>query len=205
MKPIKVMIVEDDLLIAECMRNTLVNEGYIVFDPVDSRYQALEMVKNMKPDLVLMDIRLEKQEEGIPIAQEIRKTYLLPIIFITQLHDKEVFKQAKEVFPKSYLTKPYNDSDLIRAVELAILNSEKWLKNRKINAIEQIKDGIYLTETGSTLKTKLLYEDILYIKAAKAYTEIYYEANGTIASKPYVVTLSSNNGGCNLNCVKVNY
>ena len=192
MEPVKILIVEDELLTAERMQRALERHGCRITAVSRSEEQALVAIEKEKPDLILMDIRLEEKQEGISAAQKIKKTYSLPIIFITQLKDEEIFKQAKETFPQSYLTKPYNDSDLIHAVELAIQNSGNWLKNRKIKIIEQIKDGIFLIQTGSTQKTKLLYEDLLFIKASKAYTEIFYEVKGIIAKKPYQVTLSSN-------------
>ncbi len=192
MDVVKILIVEDELLIAIEIQNLLERRGYVITGIVDTEERAIQEVLREKPDLVLMDIQLTKKTEGISAARKIKEIFSIPIMFITQLSDEKVFREAKETLPVSYITKPYNDRDLLYAVELAIQNSSNWIKNRKVRIVEQIKDGIFLIPTGGNVKVKLFYKDILFLKAAKAWTEIYYESNNVIVSTPYQVSLSSN-------------
>ena len=109
---IKIGIVEDELLIAEKIKMILVDIGYEVCEPVSSYNEAVEMFKIKKPDIVLLDINLGGEKDGIDIAAEINKHYHLPFIFLTANSDGATIERAKEVKPFAYLVKPFTKDEL---------------------------------------------------------------------------------------------
>ncbi|MCD4819803.1 MAG: sigma 54-interacting transcriptional regulator [Candidatus Cloacimonetes bacterium] len=119
MKSQKIMIVEDDISIATDLRNSLISLGYHVITIVKSGEEALLNLKNIKPDLITMDIELEGKIDGIETAIIINKKDNIPIVFITAHVEKEIFEKAKSVLPYGFILKPLCESDLRATIELA--------------------------------------------------------------------------------------
>lgn len=203
----KVLIVEDDLLIAGGMKVTLNNAGFGVTAIAPTSDKALASVKAELPDVVLMDIELSGSIDGITTARSIRRDYpSIPVIFITRRQDMETFRNAKESFPENYLIKPFSDIALVSAVELAIQHHRGVVSTPESESIIGA-DGIFIPENG--FKVKLLFKDILYIRAGGMYSQangggsyssIFYESakkDETQAGKPapeahYEVAMSAN-------------
>jgi DNA-binding response OmpR family regulator len=194
MKTNRILIVEDDRVIAMYWKEILEKMDYCVTAIAATGISALEELSKTKPDLILMDILLKGDMDGIVTAKKMRARYYCPIIFITENDDVDgkMFESAKEASPQSYITKPFEDRTLLHTVQLVLQNSENGMRNRNTKIVEGINDGIFIVPTGTYSKVKLLFQDILFIKASKAWSEIYYESNGTIANKPHKVSLSSN-------------
>ena len=119
MKKSKIMIVEDESVIAMELKQRLMDMGYLVPSIVYSGRQALDIIDEIEPDLILLDIKLPGEFNGIETAQIIQKVYEIPIIFCTGYKDEEIRKTALATNPCGYLVKPYEDIILKSTIEKA--------------------------------------------------------------------------------------
>ncbi len=115
-----IMIVEDEALIAFGVRKGMLKLGYEVSGPVASGEEAVSMAKNEAPDLILMDIMLNGEINGIEAAREIRALNNIPIIFLTGYCNQEIRKKAEEVGYEGYFIKPVNSGELKEPIEAAL-------------------------------------------------------------------------------------
>lgn len=120
MAEVRVLIVEDEPLIAEDISDFL---GDINYQPAGIAYDsetALDMLINRHPDIVLLDITIEGSLNGIDIAHIIRKKYNIPFIYLTSHSDKNTLDKAKMTLPYGYIVKPFNEKDLLSSLEMAL-------------------------------------------------------------------------------------
>jgi DNA-binding NarL/FixJ family response regulator len=122
MSEIRVLIIEDDPLIAIDIEQTLNNLNFIVSGTAYNVEDALHQLKNNTPDAVLMDINLEDEKDGIDIAETINDKYQLPFIFLTSHADKQTLERAKKTKPAGYIIKPFDEKDLLAGLEIALYN-----------------------------------------------------------------------------------
>lgn len=115
-----ILIVEDSFIVSYHLKATLENEEYDVVAVCDSGEQALSVIGQAKPDLVLMDIMLNGKMDGVEAASLIRTRHNLPVIYITALTDKETIGRAKVTEPFGYLTKPFEDREIFTVIEMAL-------------------------------------------------------------------------------------
>jgi CheY-like chemotaxis protein len=118
----KVLIVEDEFIIAEDLKEILLELGYRVTGIAKDIEEAKNKLTQEVPDIALLDIRLRAGDDGIDLARFIRKNYKLPIIFITSYSDKDTLNQAKQVKPDGYLVKPIEKGDIFSSIEIALSN-----------------------------------------------------------------------------------
>ncbi|MHA1381053.1 MAG: response regulator [Candidatus Helarchaeota archaeon] len=151
----KILIVEDDILLAEDIQYFLQNSKYFATSIVNSGQEALTKIKENPPDLILMDIVLKGKMNGIETAQRIRSKFDIPIIYITAYSGDDIIEQAKSTQPYGYIIKPINDKELLIAIEIALnkfrerKNIEKHLSESKTKynqLIENINDSIVLLD-----------------------------------------------------------
>jgi DNA-binding NarL/FixJ family response regulator len=119
---VRVLIVEDEPLIAEDIATALKNNDFSVSAIVYSKEDALAELKNNPPDLVVLDINLNGSEEGIEIAKVINDKYFLPFVFLTSYSDKITLNHAKNTQPAGYIVKPFSDTGLYATLEIAVYN-----------------------------------------------------------------------------------
>lgn len=115
----KLLIVEDERLVAEDLKNTVSGFKYSVVGIASSGDDAIAMAKEFEPDLILMDIMLEGSMTGIEAAKKIYETQHTPIIFLTAYADEETLEGAIEANPYAYLIKPFRDRDLKITLKMA--------------------------------------------------------------------------------------
>jgi two-component system, response regulator PdtaR len=120
MSPTSIFIVEDELIEAEDIRQTLETQGYLVAGISRSGESVLETLKGIHPDLVLMDIHLSGTLDGIDTADRIRTLYHIPVIFLTAHADETTLGRAKITEPYGYVLKPFDDRELHSAIEMAL-------------------------------------------------------------------------------------
>jgi CheY-like chemotaxis protein len=120
MSNVSVLIVEDDDIIARVEDWRLKNLGYLVCGRATSGAEAMELVVNKKPDVVLMDINIKGDLDGIETARMIKKGFNIPVIYVTSHSDGATLERAKETKPDGFIIKPFADNDLRVAIELAL-------------------------------------------------------------------------------------
>ncbi len=154
------MIIEDDLLIAEMLKEMLLELNYSVVSICKNYREAIAAFDSFsKIDLIFLDINISSEKTGIDIGKLLNEKYKLPFIYLTSYSDPITIKNAIETMPQSYLLKPFSKSDLFSAIELIKVKSNKPAVNSIV-----IKDG------GN--KVKIEANNILFIKSDKNYLEI---------------------------------
>lgn len=173
---IKVLIIEDELLIAEDMRINLEKLGYSVTGMGASYADAIQLVEKDLPDIALIDIVIDGDKDGIEVAKMFKSKYQIPIIFLTSHSDKDTVEKAKTADPNGYLVKPFNSQDLFTSIEIAFHNHSKNLTNSQLEESESsfvIKDFIFIKK--DYLLVKIKFNELRWIKAEGNYVEIYCE------------------------------
>ncbi len=144
----KILIVEDEAIVAKNIEKHLISAGYKVVGVATTAEESIKKAQTRNPDLVLMDIKLKGETDGIEAANKIRESLRLPVIFLTSYTDDKTFQRAKLTDPFGYLIKPFDIKDLKRTVEMALyknkLNNE-LLENQKRYeiAFEAGKTGVW--------------------------------------------------------------
>lgn len=128
---LKILIVEDEGIVSLDLEDSLQSSGYLVTDAVDSGEAALASIQRTRPDLVLMDITLRGEMDGIEAAAIIREQHGIPLIYMTAHADEATLRRAKVTTPYGYILKPIRDSELKAMIEIAHSRYEA----------EQIRDG----------------------------------------------------------------
>jgi len=116
----KILIVEDDDVIARVADWRLKNLGYTVCGRATSGAEAMGLIVNAQPDLVLMDINIRGDIDGIETAKLIKKEFTIPVVYLTSHSDGPTLERAKETKPEGFIIKPFDDNDLRVAIELAL-------------------------------------------------------------------------------------
>jgi len=116
----KILLVEDDDIIAKVADWRLKNLGYSVCGRATTGAEAMELVVKAQPDLVLMDINIRGDIDGIDTAKKIKKEFRIPVVYLTSHSDGPTLERAKETNPEGFIIKPFVDNDLRVAIELAL-------------------------------------------------------------------------------------
>ncbi len=111
-KEFKILIVEDEVMIAEWLKMQLEDEKYDVFDYLTTGEEAIDFVQEIKPDVIVMDINLAGEIDGIEAAKVITEKFHIPIIFMTGYEEPEIVERANKLEPLAYLVKPVAIWDL---------------------------------------------------------------------------------------------
>jgi DNA-binding LytR/AlgR family response regulator len=124
MSAIKIGIVEDEGITSEVIKMSLQKLKYKVAKPAFTYVQAVQMFETEKPDLVILDIKLGEEKDGIDLAKLLKEKYFTPFIFLTANSDIATLEQAKKVRPAAFLVKPFSQIDLHAAIEIAVSNHQ---------------------------------------------------------------------------------
>lgn len=171
-----ILIVEDEMIIAENISLQLTNLGYQVTGIVPRGEEVLGHIEHNFPDIILMNINLKGDLDGIDIASLIQKSYKIPIIYLTADADEAHFNRAKATNPYGFISKPFKKIDLQRAVELAIIRiQEKHVKEKKLELSADepfiLSDCIFVRNHDKMVKVCI--DAILYIEAERNYCKIH--------------------------------
>ncbi|MGI9545919.1 MAG: LytR/AlgR family response regulator transcription factor [Flavobacteriaceae bacterium] len=178
-QPIKILIVEDNVIIADDMQSMLEEIGYEIVDNVIVYEQAVEVLKTKEVDLVLIDIILASDKTGIDLGKHIRDSYNIPFIFVTSNSDRATVENAKTVKPNGYLVKPFEQQDLYTSIEIALSNFDYDNKAtsadgespaEKMGPNSVLKDSIFVKK--QHLYYRIPFGDIQFIKADNVYLEV---------------------------------
>lgn len=150
-KKSRILVVEDERIVAEDIEKSLDNLGYSVAGLAASGREAIRMAKDTNPDLVLMDIVLRDEISGIEAAETIYSQFGIPVVYLTAYADEKTFDRAKRSEPYGYILKPFNDRELQTTIEMAIYKhrmerrvkeSEVWL----FTTLKSIGDAVITTD-----------------------------------------------------------
>ncbi|HEY9606506.1 MAG TPA: response regulator, partial [Allocoleopsis sp.] len=129
----KILIVEDESIVALNIKNRLEKLGYAVVATISSGEVAIQTAAETFPDLVLMDIKLKGKIDGIEAATKIRSQLQVPVVYLTAYADDETLNRAKMAEPYGFILKPFESRDLCTAIEIALYKHqiEKQLRERE--------------------------------------------------------------------------
>lgn len=116
----KVLIVEDELLVAENISDILQHEGHTICGIADRADEALAVLKAETPDLVVCDIYIKGDKTGIELVKEIIRISSIPVIYLTAFSDQKTIQTAAATVPAAYVVKPFTEKQLLAAVALAL-------------------------------------------------------------------------------------
>jgi CheY-like chemotaxis protein len=116
----KIIIVEDEIIIALDLKLRLENLGYNVIHTAFNGEDAIKRTGETSPDLVLMDIQLNGEMDGIYVAQQIRRLYNIPFIYLTGSYENSLIERAKQTNPIGFINKPFDESEIQNLIEMAI-------------------------------------------------------------------------------------
>ena len=125
----QIMIVEDDAIVAQDLKNRLTGMGYFVISITSTGEDAIEKARNHRPEVVLMDIRLAGEMDGITAAALIGEKYHIPVIYLTAYADDETLARARETRPSGYVLKPFDPRNLYVAIEMALYSRPEPQEN----------------------------------------------------------------------------
>lgn len=195
MDALRILIVEDDVLLGTELEEQLLDFGYTITERVRDSESAIFAFRRRLPDIVLCDIELEDSElDGIELVKVLNTIAKVPIIFLTAFGDAKTIARAKEVNPAYYLIKPYNPNQLQISLDFAIANFinkeeaqlQHSLLSQKVTipSLHADSDYFFLKDGHKYVRVKV--EDILWVEALGANVKIITEHS--------IFTLSANLG-----------
>jgi CheY-like chemotaxis protein len=152
----QVLVVEDEKIVALEIVDRLKNIGYQVPESASTGEEAIQKASEIRPDLVLMDIKLKGEMDGIEAAEQIRSRYGIPVVYLTAYADNDTLQRAKIAEPFGYLLKPFEERELHTNIEMALyrskmekrlMESEQWLST----TLKSIGDGVIATDEQSSI------------------------------------------------------
>ncbi len=184
---LKILIVEDEMLIGAKISLFLTELGYEVTAILPRAEEALLHVQDNLPDIALLDVRLKGEMDGISLAESLQKQHKLPIIFLTANSDDATFNRAKATKPFAFLAKPFRKTELQRAIELTISRMESEA-NQEIPSPKNEEENTYLLDDRIFVRfkdrmVKIVFDAILYVEADRNYCRIFTQ------NKEYLLTM----------------
>lgn len=170
MEKIKILIVEDEWIVSEEIKEILLQNDYEVIGQADSSDLAMSIINEIFPDVVLMDINIKGKLNGIELASKILAIGNPAIIFLTAYSDDQFIERSKKVRPAAYLVKPFEEKNIKASIEIAY-NNLSTNKTVDSDSIYQVNDYIFLKQGDKFSKVSIL--DILFVKAEGSYIDIY--------------------------------
>jgi DNA-binding LytR/AlgR family response regulator len=169
MNPLKILIVEDEIITANDIRETLAQAGHTVIAIARNQAQAMAAIGQQLPDMALVDIHLgDGAIDGIGVAQALQAHHPIPIIYLTAHAEDPTFLRAKETGPAAYMLKPFRHRELAMQVELAYYHYQTNLQPKLHPAVAA---DLYLPFKNGY--QRIIKADVLIAQAAGAYTKIF--------------------------------
>jgi len=162
----QILVVEDESIVAEHIRRSLQNMGYSVSSVASSGEKAIKEVEENVPDLVLMDIVLQGEMDGIETAKQIRLRFNIPVVYLTAYSDEKILERAKITEPFGYVIKPFNERELRINIEIALYKhkmerelkeSEQWLSA----TLKSLGEAVIATDREGVIKIINPFAEIL--------------------------------------------
>lgn len=171
---ITILIVEDDPIISSDLTYHMKDFGFSPFPAVSNVADALLLLDIVLPDLALIDVSLEGEQDGIELAAIIQEKYDLPLIFLTAHHDRKTLDRIKETRPSAYLVKPLQVHNLQTSIELALYNhSHSRLTASPASAAEDYVSGSHFFMKVKNQLRKAQLDDIIALEAYDNYSFVH--------------------------------
>jgi two-component system, response regulator PdtaR len=174
MEPLRIVIADDEPIIRLDMKRMLESVGYAVVGEAGDGVTALELARELKPDVVVLDVKMPNMD-GLEVAQVLEQEQIAPALIVTAYSDSELINRAKEAGVFAYIVKPFKESDLQPAVEIAV---SRYQEN-----IELSKEVADLTDRIETRKlvdrAKGILMDMYNLKEHEAYRRIQTQSMNT--------------------------
>lgn len=157
----KILVVEDERITAEDIKFGLQDAGFVVPAIVDSGEEAIKRTADLKPDLVLMDIKLKGEMDGIEAAAQIRKHYDIPVVYLTAYSDESTVQRAKIKAPSKFfkeetglLKKPFDENELCNAIEITLYRHKMEEKHEKLCSalLKGANNGVLAVDSHGKIK-----------------------------------------------------
>lgn len=155
-KQSQILIVEDERIVAEDIKRSLTHLGYSVVGMASSGRDAIQMVRQLNPDLILMDIVIKGKITGIETSHQLRVEFDIPVVYLTAHADSQTFELAKATDPFGYIIKPFSDRELQSTIEMALYKHSMERKLRESEAwfsttLDSMADGVIATDKSSKI------------------------------------------------------
>jgi PAS domain S-box-containing protein/putative nucleotidyltransferase with HDIG domain len=153
----RILVVEDENIVARDIGNMLLGLGYDVVGVVPSGEEAVELAREARPNLALVDVMLQGEMTGVDAADEIYSDFNIPVVYLTAYADETTLQRAKETEPFGYLLKPFEERELQTTVEIALYkfkmemklrNRERWLTT----ILQSVGDGVVATDENGRIQ-----------------------------------------------------
>lgn len=171
-KTSKILIVEDEMIIAANISLQLTGLGYEITGIIPRGEEVLPHIEKTLPDIILMDINLKGDLDGVDIVHAIQKKYNIPIIYLTANADEVSFNRAKQTNPYAFISKPFKKIDLQHTIELTV---QRIIDDAEIEIITDdtfvLSDCIFIRSSDKMIK--VVINEVLYIEAERNYCKIH--------------------------------
>ena len=177
MGKINVLVVEDESIVSKDIQYSLKKLGYNVVGVAATGEKAIDLCRDKSPDIILMDIMLKGDINGIEASTIIKESYNIPVIFLTAYADENTLSKAKVTEPYAYIIKPFKEIDLQTSIEMAFYKHSKELEILKerdmlYNIVENKENKEFIFVKSKSRLIKLNTKDIFFIEALKDYVVI---------------------------------
>lgn len=177
MSKTNVLVVEDESIVSKDIQMSLKKLGYNVVGAATSGDKALELAASENPDIVLMDIMIKGDMNGIETAAIVKERHKIPVIFLTAYADESTLSKAKVTEPYGYIIKPFKEIDLHTSIEMALYKHSKEMEVNKerdllYNIVENRDNNDFIFVKSNSRLVKLNTTDIYFVEALKDYVVI---------------------------------
>lgn len=176
----RILVVEDEELYADQIEMLLDKMGHEVIDVCAGSRKALDILKSKKIDLILMDIHIKGEYDGIELADLVNREHEVPIIFISSIKDDLTFNRVKRVNARNFILKPFDQLQLQRAIELAIITPS--IEEDHGDSINE--HHIYVKNRNKIEKVEL--KDVCFLKSEGHHTNIYTNVKRFLIRRPII-------------------
>lgn len=187
MKSLNILILEDNLITATAIEETLENEGHNVTDITRNMTEVRLSLARETPDLAIVDIRLEdSRHSGIEIVQNLLKHHPMPIIYLTAETNSPLVEEAMRSYPAAYMIKPFRAEELIIQVELAYIN---YHLSAGYADTTKAAESVFLPTDQGRGHIRITKKDVVYMRANGAYVEVFIDTDHGLRSHMFSMNL----------------
>lgn len=169
MEKVKVLVVEDETIIAESIVKMVEKMGYVCVGTAIRAESALKIAREKKPDIALLDIHLKGEKTGVWLAQQLNEELNIPFVYITSFTDEKTIKHAASTLPSGYLVKPISYPAVFAAIATAL---SRFSENKQMSLQEQPFNQRVVNTEEENLNSSLRIKDLLFIKDEYQYVKI---------------------------------